>query len=219
MLYFWCFNMKIMSKFIKSFALVVALVFVGGTASFAQGLSNGSSSAVSNPLASAAPAGNGMGMRMPLFLGGSFGLGSGAGVGDGHDVGICQIRPMIGAWLPGVAFVRLGYGFSSYEERDNEDRKNDVETSNFSVDLGAHLLSEFYVMGSYSRVSALSENGDIAWNEWSVGFGTFWIVFSRTFLTLDIGYHWVRKHYDPFIDKSVKGGRFQMNLGFAVFVY
>ena len=211
--------MKNMSKFIKCFALVVALVLVGGTVSFAQGVSKGSSSVISNPLGSTAPAGNGMAMRMPLFLGGSFGLGSGAGVGDGHDVGICQIRPMLGAWLPGVAFLRLGYGFSSYEERDNEDRKNDIETSNFSVDLGAHLFSEFYVMGSYSRVSALSENGDIAWNEWSVGFGTFWIVFSRTFLTLDIGYHWVRKHYDPFIDKNVKGGRFQMNLGFAVFVY
>jgi len=211
--------MKNMSKFIKCFALVVALVLVGGTVSFAQGVSKGSSSVISNPLGSAAPAGNGMAMRMPLFLGGSFGLGSGAGVGDGHDVGICQIRPMLGAWLPGVAFLRLGYGFSSYEERDNEDRKNDIETSNFSVDLGTHLFSEFYVMGSYSRVSALSENGDIAWNEWSVGFGTFWIVFSRTFLTLDIGYHWVRKHYDPFIDKNVKGGRFQMNLGFAVFVY
>ena len=52
-----------------------------------------------------------------------------------------------------------------------------------------------------------------------LGFGTFWIVFSRTFLTLDIGYHWVREHYDPFIEKDVSGGRWQMNLGFSVFVY
>jgi hypothetical protein len=158
-------------------------------------------------------------MRTPFFLGGSIGIGSGAGVGDGHDIGICQIRPMLGAWMPGLAFVRLGYGFSSYEEKDIDNNKNEVESSDFSVDLGVHLFSEFYVMGSYSRVGALSENGDVAWNEWSVGFGTFWIVFSRTFLTLDLGYHWVREHYDPFIDKNVSGGRFQMNLGFAVFVY
>ena len=158
-------------------------------------------------------------MQWPLFLGGSLGIGSGAGVGDGHGVGVCQIKPMIGAWMPGLAFVRLGYGFSSYEEKDSDDNKNEVKTSDFSVDIGAHLLSEFYLTGSYSRVNALSENGDIAWNEWSAGFGTFWVVFSRTFLTLDIGYHWVLKHYDPFLDKDVSGGRWQMNLGFSVFVY
>jgi hypothetical protein len=209
--------MKFFSKFLNRLVLAVALV--GATASFAQGLSTGTTPAISNPLGTSAPASAGTGMRWPLFVGGSFGLGSGTGVGDGHGVGICQIKPMIGAWMPGLAFVRLGYGFSSYEEKDNENHKIEAETSDFSVDLGLHLFSEFYVMGSYSRASALSENGDIAWNEWSAGFGTFWIVFSRTFLTLDIGYHWVREHYDPFIEKDVSGGRWQMNLGFSVFVY
>jgi len=194
-------------------------MFWGVTASFAQGAVSGSSPAVMSPFGQAVPAGSGLNTRLPLFLGGSFGLGSGAGVGDGHGVGVCQIKPTLGAWMPGLAFARLGYGFSSYEERDGENKKTEVETSDFSIDLGVHLLSEFYVMGSYSRVSALSENGDIAWNEWGVGFGTFWIVFTRTFLTLDIGYRWVREHYDPFIDKDVSGGRLQMNLGFAVFVY
>ena len=199
----------------------IAFALVAATSSFAQGLprsSTNSSTGAFSPFGQSSGGGV-MNMRFPVILGGSFGLGSGAGVGDGHDIGLCEIKPMIGAWIPGLAFVRLGYGFSSYEESDSENQKNEVESSNFSVDLGAHLFSEFYVMGSYSRVSALSEKGDIAWNEWSVGFGTFWIVFSRTFLTLDIGYHWVREHYDPFIDKNVKGGRLQMNLGFAVFVY
>ena len=209
--------MKFFSKFLNRLVLAVALV--GATASFAQVLSTGTTPAISNPLGTSAPASAGTSMRWPLFVGGSFGLGSGTGVGDGHGVGICQIKPVIGAWMPGLAFVRLGYGFSSYEEKDNENHKTEAETSDFSVDLGLHLFSEFYVMGSYSRASALSENGDIAWNEWSVGFGTFWIVFSRTFLTLDIGYHWVREHYDPFIEKDVSGGRWQMNLGFSVFVY
>ena len=204
--------------------IVFAFTLLGVASSFAQGLSagsasTGSSGVIANPMGQAPVAGNFMNMRLPLFLGGSFGLGSGAGVGDGNGVGICQIKPMIGAWMPGLAFVRLGYGFSSYEEKDDDGNKNEVESSDFSVDLGVHLLSEFFVKGSYSRVNALSEKGDVAWNEWSVGFGTFWVVFSRTFLTLDIGYHWVLEHYDPLIDRDVSGGRWQMNLGFSVFVY
>lgn len=209
--------MKMTIRFAKSIILAVSLVFSGASTSFAQ-LNSGGATAF-NPLSSTVPAGAGTNMRWPLILGGSFGLGAGAGVGDGHGVGICQIKPMIGAWMPGLAFVRLGYGFSSYEEKDDDGYKSEVESSDFSVDLGVHLLSEFFVKGSYSRVSALSEKGDVAWNEWSAGFGTFWIVFSRTFLTLDIGYHWVLEHYDPFIDKDVSGGRWQMNLGFSVFVY
>jgi hypothetical protein len=204
-------------KLLKNWVLILAFTFVGVTSSFAQ--KSASTSAVSNPLGTSAPASSGLGMQWPLILGGSFGLGSGAGVGDGHGVGICQLKPMIGAWMPGLAFVRLGYGFANYEETDGEGHKNELETSDFSVDLGVHLFSEFYVMGSYSRASALSENGDIAWNEWSAGFGTFWIVFSRTFLTLDIGYHWVLEHYDPFLDRDISGGRWRMNLGFSVFVY
>ncbi len=209
---------------LKRLKLVLAFALLGFASSFAQGLpmgtaSTGNTGVVANPMGQTPAAGNMMGMRLPLFLGGSFGLGSGAGVGSGNNVGVCEIKPMLGAWMPGLAFVRLGYGFSSYEEKNDDDKTSEIENSNFSVDLGVHILSEFYLMGSYSRVNALSENGDVSWNEWSVGFGTFWIAFSRTFLTFDVGYHWVRKHYDPFLDKNVTGGRMQVNLGFAVFVY
>jgi PPE-repeat protein len=210
---------------LKRLKLVLAFALLGFASSFAQGLPMGAASAgntgvVANPLGQApVGAGNFMNMRLPLFQGGSFGLGSGAGVGSGNNVGVCEIKPMLGAWMPGLAFVRLGYGFSSYDEKNDDDKTSEIENSNFSVDLGVHILSEFYVMGSYSRVNALSENGDVSWNEWSVGFGTFWVVFSRTFLTFDVGYHWVREHYDPFLDKNVTGGRMQVNLGFAVFVY
>ena len=115
--------------------------------------------------------------------------------------------------------MNIWYGFSKYIETDDDDKKSKVKSSNFSLEIGAHLLSEFYIVGSYSRVSALSENGDVSWNEWSAGFGTYWAVFTRTLLTMDIGYHWVLEHYDPFLDKKVSGGRIQMNLGFVVFVY
>lgn len=211
------FNVISTKLFMRSM-LVLSFVFVATTSSFALGLPMGSSTTASNPLGQAAASAGVMNMRFPLFLGGSFGLGSGAGVGDGSSVGLVNVRPTFGVWLPGIAFMRLGYGFSSYEEK-GEDDKNEIETSNFSVELGAHLFSEFYVMSSYSRVGALSKNGDIAWNEWSLGLGSCWFVFSRTMLTLDVGYHWVREHYDPFVDKNVSGGRIQMDIGFVVFVY
>ena len=206
-------------KFIV-FALVFALL--GVSSSFAQrSLSTGRDlPTASNPLGQSVAGTGMMNMQLPLFVGGTFGLGSGAGVGDnGHGVGLCQIKPMLGVWLPGYAFLRLGYGFTSYEEKDDDDKKVEVENSNFSVELGSHILSEFYVVGSYSRANALSENGDVSWNEWSVGVGSFWAVFSRTFLMFEIGHYWVREHYDPFIEKKVSGRRFQMNFGFVVFVY
>lgn len=211
-------------NFVKCMAIALVLALVGVSSSFAQrSHSTGRDlPTASNPLGPTM-ASNGAGMmsmQLPLFLGGAFGLGSGAGVGDnGHGVGLCQIKPMLGVWLPGYAFLRLGYGFTSYEEKDDDDKKIEVENSNFSVELGSHLFSEFYVVGSYSRANALSENGDVSWNEWSLGIGSFWPVFSRTFLMFEISHYWVREHYDPFVDKKVSGRRFQMNFGFVVFVY
>jgi len=209
------------SKILKRSMLALALVFCIISPSFAQsGLSMGSSQGSNSTQSLFAPGTGGMNMmRFPLIVGGSFGLGSGAGVGDGHGVGLCQIRPILGVWVPGIAFLRLGYGFSSYEETNDENEKDEVEHSEFNVEIGTHLLSEFYLTGSYSRVNALSENGDVSWNEWSFGFGTFWSVFPRTNLTLDIGYHWVLEHYDPFLEKKISGGRMQINVGFAVYVY
>lgn len=211
-------------NFVKCMAIALVLALVGVSSSYAQRsrTTGREMPAASNPLGQTT-ASNGAGMmnmQLPLFLGGSFGLGSGAGVGDnGHGVGLCQIKPMLGVWLPGYAFLRLGYGFTSYEEKDDDDKKIEVENSNFSVELGSHIFSEFYVVGSYSRANALSENGDVSWNEWSLGIGSFWAVFSRTFLMFEIGHYWVREHYDPFVDKKVSGRRFQMNFGFVVFVY
>ena len=134
------------SKILMRAILVIALAFVLAPSSFAQGLPmGGSSTAISNPLGQSSAGMGVMNMRFPFIVGGSFGIGSGAGIGDGRSVGLCNIRPMIGAWMPGLAFLRLGYGFSSYEEKD-DDKKDEVETSDFNVDLGVHLFSEFYVM-------------------------------------------------------------------------
>ena len=74
-------------------------------------------------------------------------------------------------------------------------------------------------MGSYSRVKELSDLGDVAWNEWGASFGSLLYIFSKTLLFAEVGYRWVLSHYDPFLEKKVHGGRLQMNIGFAAYVF
>lgn len=170
-------------------------------------------------VASAAGAGGTGVLNWPLVIGGSLALGSGTGVGADHEVGLYQVQPMIGAWFPGMGFVRLGYGLYTYNEEDADEKKFEVEHSEFDVELGVHIMGLFYVTGAYARVKSLNDLGDVSWNEWSVGAGTIINMFGKTMLYVDLGYHWVLEHYDPFTDKSVSGGRMQLNIGFAAFVY
>lgn len=201
-------------KLSRFLAVAVVSLFLGLSGSFAQG--NASASSV----ASAAGAQGGTGiMNWPLVVGGSLALGSGTGVGGGHEVGLYQIQPMIGAWFPGYGFIRLGYGLYTYNEEDADEEKFEVEHSEFDVELGVHVMGLFYLTGAYSRVKSLNDLGDVSWNEWSLGGGTIINMFAKTILYVDVGYHWVREHYDPFSDRSVSGGRMQCNIGFAVFLY
>ncbi|WP_109734127.1 hypothetical protein [Fibrobacter sp. UWR1] len=164
----------------------------------------------------AAPASTGI--RTPLVLGGFLGFGSGTGVGAERGLGLYQVEPILGLWYPRLGFLRVGYGFYDYNSR-TEDTKYEVEHSDLDIKLGVHLLGELYVTGTYSRVNELSDVGDIAWNEWGLGGGSLLNLFSKTLLFAEVGYHWVLKHYDPFQKKSIKGGRIQMNIGFAAYVY
>ncbi len=200
-------------KFSNILSVVILSLFLGLGNVFAQ--TNASAASV----ASAAGAQGAGVMNWPLFVGGSLAFGSGTGVGSGHDIGLYQIQPVIGAWYPGLGFVRLGYGLYTYNEEDADENKFEVEHSEFDVELGIHIMGLFYVTGSYARVKSLNDMGDVSWNEWSVGAGSLIHMFAKTMLYVDIGYHWVREHYDPFTDKSVSGGRMQCNIGFAVFLY
>ena len=158
------------------------------------------------------------GIRTPLILGGALGFGSGTGVGSDRGIGLYQIEPMIGAWYPGIGFLRVGYGFFEYqEEADHE--KYEIDHSMFDVELGLHAMSVFYLLGSYSRAKELSDLGDIAWNEWGAGFGSLINIFATTMLFAEVSYRWVLEHYDPFMGKEVKGSRLQLNLGFAAYVF
>ncbi|MCQ2124433.1 MAG: hypothetical protein MJZ25_09645 [Fibrobacter sp.] len=159
------------------------------------------------------------GVQAPFFAGGILGFGSGTGVGSARGVGLQQIAPVIGYWYPRYAYLRLGYGFSNFEEADDDDNKYAVDHSDFSVDLAVHAYGDLYIMGSYSRAKDLSDLGDVAWNEWGLGFGSVINVVSKTMFFAEMQYRWVMDHYDPFLDKNVNGTRLQFNLGFAVYVY
>lgn len=158
------------------------------------------------------------GIRTPVFLGAALGFGSGTGVGTVRGLGLRQIEPMLGVWLPGLGFLRAGYGFFNFDESVEDGDDAEVEHSDFDIEMGVHLFGELYVTGAYSRVKELSDVGDVAWNEWGVGFGTLLNVFSKTMLFAEVSYRRVLDHYDPFEDKNVSGSRLQFNIGFASYV-
>lgn len=206
-----------MKAFLKKSLLLVILcsAFV-----FAQ---EGISELPANPNAPAGNAGGGApvlgGIRTPFVLGGALGFGSGTGVGDDRGIGLRQIEPMVGIWFPALGVFRVGYGMYNYEEDVESGKDYEVDHSELDFELGVHLLGEVYLMGSYSRVKELSDLGDVAWNEWGLGFGSILFIYSKTMMFAEVAYRWVLSHYDPFMDKKVHGGRIQMNLGFAAYVF
>ena len=159
------------------------------------------------------------GIRTPLIVGGALGFGSGTGVGSERGVGLRQIEPMVGVWYPGLGVFRVGYRLFSYREESDDEKDYDIDHSELDFELGAHIFGNAYVMGSYSRVKELSDLGDVAWNEWGASFGSLLYIFSKTLLFAEVGYRWVLSHYDPFLEKKVHGGRLQMNIGFAAYVF
>lgn len=160
-----------------------------------------------------------LGAQVPVFLGAALGFGAGTGVGNERGLGLRQIEPMLGAWYPGLGFLRVGYGFFDYSETSADDESVDVEHSDLDIEIGVHLYGQLYAVGGFSHSKELCDLGDVAWNEWSAGFGSLIGVFGRAMLFAEVTYRWVRDHYDPFIDENVSGSRLQFNIGFASFIY
>ena len=209
--------MKYDLKKILASALCIVALCCG--ASFAQSgsLPSAASSGAGSKSASA-EASQSTGIYTPLFLGGKLAFGSGTGVGTERGLGLREIEPMFGLWFPHVAFFRAGYGFYDFNG-ESDDEEIEIEHTNLNVELGVHIIGDVYVMGDFSRVKELSDEGDVSWNEWGVGFGTLVNIFSKTLLFAEVGYHWVLDHYDPFLNKNVSGSRLQLNVGFAAYVY
>lgn len=212
-----------MKRFLAVILFGAAIVFAqtagrASTPGYAGGVSGGAAASESpyGETVTSAPA---VGIRTPFFLGAALGFGSGTGVGSERGLGLRQIEPMFGFWFPRLGFVRFGYGFFDYQEEAEDKDRYKIEHSNFDVDLGLHIFGDLYLMGNYSRAKELSDLGDVAWNEWSAGFGTLLNLFSKTLLFAELQHRWVLEHYDPFLEKTVSGTRLQLNIGFAVYVY
>jgi len=193
-----------------AFALCCGSAFAQSTGSGQSQTSQAGAVAAGNPSA---------GIRTPLFLGGALGFGSGTGVGTERGLGLREIEPMLGLWFPHVAFFRAGYGFFDFDAENDDGTDVNIEHSNMNVELGIHVMGDVYAIGNFSRVKELSDEGDVSWNEWGVGFGSLVNIFSKTLLFAEIGYRWVLEHYDPFLNKSVSGSRLQLNVGFAAYIY
>lgn len=161
------------------------------------------------------------GVQVPFFVGGALEFGSGTGIGAQNErgAGIRNIEAMVGYWYPRLGFIRVGYGYSTFDEVDEKDDKYSVEHYDIDVELAAHVYGDLYLKGAYSRARDLSDIGDVAWNEWGLGFGSIILIMSKTMFFAEVDYRWVLDHFDPFLNKNVSGTRLQFNLGFAVYVY
>jgi hypothetical protein len=199
-------NEKKFLSLVKALVVVLGLCFASASAQGAAGVS-------------AAPVSDASSIRTPFFLGASLGFGSGTGVGTERGLGLRQIEPMLGVWLPGIALARVGYGFFDFNEEADSGDKYEVEHSDFDIELGVHLLGQLYLIGNYSRVKELSDLGDVAWNEWGAGFGSLLHLFGKGVLFAEVSYRWVLEHYDPFVAKKVSGSRLQFNIGFITYVF
>ncbi len=188
---------------------VLLLLLACSGLGFAQNASGSSSGAASG------------GVQVPIFVGGALEFGSGTGVGAQNErgVGMRNIEAMVGYWYPRLGFIRGGYGFSAFNETDDNNDSYSVKHHDIDVELAVHVYGDLYVKGDYSRARDLSDIGDVAWNEWGLGIGSIVNIISKTLLFAEVDYRWVLEHYDPFLDKRVKGTRLQFNFGFAVYVY
>ena len=204
-------------KKVLLYALCVFALCCGSAFAQSKGSSEKSSSAAASNSGNSGAGSTGI--HTPLFVGGALGFGSGTGVGTERGLGLQQIEPMAGIWFPQLAFFRAGYGFFDFSCENGDGVKSEIEHVNLDVELGVHLLGEIYVVGNFSRIKELSDEGDVAWNEWGVGIGSLLLIFSKTMLFAEIGYRNVFDHYDPFLNKKVSGSRLQMNLGFVAYVY
>jgi len=162
---------------------------------------------------------NTTGNKMPFVLGGVLETGSGVLANGDHGIGLIRVTPMIGAWINGLGYLRLGYGFNNYVQDPDEGEKREIEQRDFSAQLGISLGFGPYLQGSYTRTKNLSDAGDVAWNEYGLGLGSFFQLGIKSALVFEIEYRFISEHYDPFEKETISGTRLQMNIGFVVYVY
>lgn len=157
--------------------------------------------------------------KIPLIVGGTIEMGTGVMSDDESGAGIVRINPQVGAWLNGLGYFKIGYGIYDFAVNPDDAEKVEVDHRDISLQLGIALGPGPYLQGSYTRAKNLSEIGDVAWNEWGVGLGTFFQLSPMAALVTELEYRWIISHYDPILEEKVNGSRLQLNFGFVVYVY
>lgn len=166
----------------------------------------------------AAPVGA-SGNKAPFIVGGLLETGSGLMADGTQGIGLVRITPMVGVWLNRLGYFRLGYGLYNYTQEPDDGKKLTVKQRDFSAQLGLSLGLGPYLQASYTRAKNLSDLGDVTWNEYALGLGTFFQLGTKSAFVAEVEYRWVLSHYNPFAQETVSGSRLQINLGFVVYVY
>lgn len=157
---------------------------------------------------------------LPLFVGVQMETGYGLLQGDHSGVGVVRLAPILGAYLPGIGYTKLGYSWWRSDIQDSTGSSN-VEQKDFSIQLASTLgsASSPYLLGSYTRADRLSPMGDVTWNEWGLGLGSLAMLSPNILLLTEFEYRWIGEHYDPMAEQTLDGTRIQVNLGLVFYLY
>lgn len=159
--------------------------------------------------------------KLPFVIGGVAETAYGT-LDDGTDgAGLNRMTPFVGAWINGIGYCRIGYGFYNYFRTPSEGDRLSVRGRTLNGTLGVSLggPGRPYLIGSFSRARKLSNIGDVTWNEWGIGGGTTFQILPTSAIVAELEYRWIRPHYDPVESERIKGTRLQFNLGFVIYVY
>ena len=158
--------------------------------------------------------------KLPFVVGSTVEIGTGIMNDDTEGTGIVHITPLVGAWIQGLGYLRVGYGLYNFSSKADNGDKISVKHRDFSLMLGFSILGPGpYLQGSYTRAKNLSALGDVTWHEWGVGLGTTFRLSPMASIVSELEYRFVLSHYDPVLEEKVSGSRMQLNVGFIVYVY
>ncbi len=160
--------------------------------------------------------------KLPFVIGAVAETGYGI-LNDGSEgAGLNRMTPFLGAWVQGIGFFRVGYGFYNYSRTEKSSGEHlYVRSRALNATLGITPLGPGrpYLTGSFTHARKLANVGDVTWNEWGIGGGATFQILPTAAIVTELEQRWILSHYDPVADLRVHGTRLQFNVGFVVYVY
>jgi len=155
---------------------------------------------------------NGYAQNLPAVLG---------GVLEVDGTGIARITPFAGLWINGLGFARIGVNTGSHKEIDSKEEVKEEKRLDVSAQIGFSPTGPEhpYIAASYVRNKAHSLSGDIAWNEWGLGFGHRFSLSPYAAIVIEAEHRWIAEHYNPLLEREISGRKLQMNFGLVVYPY